>query len=82
MVEAGCHIEILRDSGVFGARDEEALLPIARVAAYRTLRTGDYLFHQGEPCSAMFLLVTGAIKLVQRSSGRRERVVELVRPGE
>ncbi len=82
MVDAGCHIEILRDSGVFGARDEEALLPIARVAAYRTLRTGDYLFHQGEPCSAMFLLVTGAIKLVQRSSGRRERVVELVRPGE
>lgn len=81
-MDSGCQVNVLRDSGVFGARDEDALTPIARVAAYRSLRAGEYLFRQGEPCSAMFLLVSGAMKLIQRSNGERDRVVELVRPGD
>ena len=40
---------------------------LARLVHERSYRDGEYMFEQGKPCSAMFVIRTGAVELVRRS---------------
>lgn len=54
---------------------------IARHTRERALRRGEVLFHRGDPCTGIHVLVSGQVKLAAVSSCGKEKVVELVGPG-
>lgn len=51
-------------------------------SAGRALRRGQALARQGEPAEALFLIETGALKLVQVTADGHELIVRFVGPGE
>jgi CRP/FNR family transcriptional regulator len=63
-------------------------LPVAdrarlrRIAAVRRVRRGQVLFHEGEPCAAMFVVVEGLVKVFKLAPDGRERVLNVFRPGD
>jgi CRP-like cAMP-binding protein len=59
--------------------DRAALLPTAPVA---TLTRGQVLFLEGEPAAAMFLILTGQMKLARQLEDGREAVIHVLAAGE
>lgn len=62
-----------------GESDRTRLAPFTRELA---LRRGEKLFHQGDPCSGIYILISGQIKLAVVSNVGKEKIVELVGPGQ
>lgn len=60
-------------------RDVEA---IVRFSSPRHAPARDTLFRQGEPCTHLYLLCAGSIKLLRRHPGGRETIIDFVEPGE
>lgn len=58
---------------------------LARLAALATqdsYRAGDYIFRDGEPAEAFWVLLRGQVKIFKVSLEAREQILRLVRPGE
>ncbi|WP_412478081.1 Crp/Fnr family transcriptional regulator [Azonexus sp. IMCC34839] len=55
---------------------------IARATREHKLRRGEILFHRGDPCSGIHVLLTGQVKLAVISTLGKEKVVELLGPGQ
>ncbi len=53
---------------------------LRRIAAVRRVRRGQVLFHEGEPCAAMFVIVEGSVKVFKLAPDGRERVLNVFRP--
>ena len=60
-----------------GAAD---LRRLARLVHERTYRDGEYMFEQGKPCSAMFVIRAGAVELVRRSQNEEVLLATLEPP--
>lgn len=43
----------------------EAILPIIEVLQVQRYRPGEYLLHEGDPCTAVYLLAMGEVEIVQ-----------------
>jgi len=48
----------------------------------RRLSKGNYLFHQGETTSTIFLIKSGKLKLVQNAEDGHEKILDVCGPGE
>ncbi len=55
---------------------------LRQIAALRRLRRGQLLFHEGEPCGAMFVVAEGLVKVFKLAPDGRERVLNVFRPGD
>ena len=53
---------------------------LARLVHGRSYRDGEYMFEQGKPCSAMFVIRAGAVELVRRSQNREVHLATLEPP--
>jgi CRP/FNR family transcriptional regulator, cyclic AMP receptor protein len=60
-----------------GAAD---LRRLARLVHERSYRDGEYIFEQGKPCSAMFVIRAGAVQLVRRSQNGEVHLATLEPP--
>jgi CRP/FNR family transcriptional regulator, dissimilatory nitrate respiration regulator len=59
------------------------LLPLLhQTATYQQLPSGQFLFHQGEPASAIFSVVTGRIRLIRYGTNGNEVPLHVARAGE
>ena len=65
----------------FRLLDRELVDRIAASSRLRTLRSGEILFHEGEPCREFFAIHSGAVKLFRVAPDGRERVVHNLRAG-
>src|SRR5688572_18589354 len=67
---------------LFGVLDGDALDDFAGRLTRIRVRAGETLFHQGDPCRSLYIVLDGRIRLTAcRADGRRETVLELVRGG-
>jgi len=55
---------------------------LAAIGNLRSVKKRDYLFHEGERGSSMFLLVDGNIQLHKNTEDGREVVIRVIKPGE
>lgn len=62
--------------------DDPLRLRLLEVAVGRRLERGAFLFHEGEPAEALFLLLAGSLKLVRFTPQGRELLVHMVSPGQ
>ncbi|MGQ0843656.1 MAG: Crp/Fnr family transcriptional regulator [Sporichthyaceae bacterium] len=59
--------ELLGRTEPFAALDGRPLLALAEVASVRTYKRGQYVFGQEDPGDAMFVLVSGSVKVLVNS---------------
>jgi len=65
-------IEALQSIPMFAGLDSGPLEAIAAAAAARSYTTGQLLFHEGDVCEGLFLLVGGTVKIFKTSPAGRQ----------
>lgn len=73
--------EHLANTPLFATLSESERTRIAQATREHKLRRGEIIFHRGDPCSGIHVLLSGQIKLAVVSTLGREKVVELLGPG-
>ena len=58
------------------------LLALARVSRWRNVKRGDFIFLQGDPAHAAFVICTGLIDIVLNSADGRELTITAMRNGD
>ncbi len=63
---------------VFSALEERDREQLAREASLRLYDRGEVLFERGQPADRLFCVVHGAIRVLRRGPGGREKVIHLL----
>jgi CRP-like cAMP-binding protein len=72
----------LRRVPIFSMLGPKHLTGLAEITHYQRYRKGQIIFYQGDPGSAMYLLLSGSVKMTLPSDGGAEVIVALLRPGD
>lgn len=75
-------LEHLRQCFFFDSLAEEDLQAVAAMAGLRQYSAGQFVFSEGEPVEAFFLLLTGLVQAFKMASDGKEVVLHLIQPGE
>jgi CRP/FNR family cyclic AMP-dependent transcriptional regulator len=82
MLQADFALETLGRCRLFAGLGPEALQTIARTLRVRHFRRGEVLFHEGDPGDALFIVASGAIKVVVPSDEGEEAILATLRRGD
>ena len=74
--------QFLAESNFFRELSRDSQRALAGICSTRDLKKRDYLFREGEPGHAIFLLRRGAVQLHKTAPDGNEVVIKIVRPGE
>ena len=74
--------DILRRTALFGSLHVETLQRVAAICLVRHTARRQYLFHEGESGTALFVQVTGSTQLYKTAPDGRRIVIKVVKPGE
>jgi CRP/FNR family transcriptional regulator len=74
--------KVISNATYFKGLSGEYRNELARISSLQTIKKRDYLFHEGEEGSSMFLLVGGNLQLHKNTEDGREVVIRIVGPGE
>ncbi len=75
-------IDVLRTTHLFSGYAERDLAEITRFAKLAHMESNDVLVRESEPCSAVYCLVEGLVKLCLYGPKRQEEIVEIIGPGQ
>ena len=67
---------------LFGGLDAEGLTNLVRGMRVRRFRRGETVFHVGDPGDALFIVMTGAIKITLPADSGDEAILATLRPGD
>jgi len=74
--------QIIINLPLFGSLDPDQLQQVNLHSHKCTLKSGQFLFHQGDECHEFFILKSGIIKLFRLTLTGNEKVIEIIRPGQ
>ncbi len=74
--------QVLGRCHLFDGMSPEALAAIARTLKTRRFRRGEVLFHEGDPGDALFIVASGAVKVVVPSEEGDEAILATLRRGD
>jgi CRP/FNR family cyclic AMP-dependent transcriptional regulator len=74
--------EALSRCRLFAGMSEESLRAIAATLRTRRFRRGEVLFHEGDPGDALFIVASGAVKVVVPSEEGEEAILVTLRRGD
>jgi CRP-like cAMP-binding protein len=66
----------------FSGLDYQSLESVGRGMRARRFRRGEVIFHQGDPGDALFIVMSGAIKIMLPSDTGDEAILATLRPGD
>lgn len=75
-------LHFLAESNFFKDLSRETLKALATIASVKELKKRDFLFREGEPGRAIYLLKRGAIQLHKTAPDGNEVVIKIVQPSE
>jgi CRP-like cAMP-binding protein len=75
-------VRVLGGSRLFAALPEPALGALAAAMTERPAASGQAIFQQGDPGTAMFALLAGQVRIVVGGGDGREHVLRVAGPGE
>jgi CRP-like cAMP-binding protein len=75
-------LESLRSIPFFGGLDPAALERLAAGMRARRFRRGEVIFHLGDPGDALFVIVSGEVKISLPSETGDEAILATLRPGD
>ena len=71
---------LLARTSLFAHLDESELLGLGACARRRTYRKGEFIFHQGDPGDAVFVLTEGRVKVIFASEDGDEMILATLQP--
>jgi CRP-like cAMP-binding protein len=74
--------EVLGRCRLFAGMDADSLQAISRTLRARRFRRGEVLFHEGDPGDALFVVASGAVKVVVPSEDGEEAILVTLRRGD
>jgi len=74
--------DVLQDSEIFSDLPAEALDRLAAAAHSRTAKQGDLIFHQDDPASLFFLVLSGRVRLIQHTIDGKDVTMATFVPGD
>jgi CRP-like cAMP-binding protein len=75
-------LRLLAASRLFAALPEKSLEAIAAAMTERTAETGEAIFLQSDPGSALFAIIAGQVRILVGGADGREHVLRLAGPGD
>jgi CRP/FNR family transcriptional regulator, cyclic AMP receptor protein len=72
---------VLRKAPLFASLSEEEMRALCARVTNRRFRRGELLFNEGDPCSGLFLVASGKVRIFKISPAGREQVLALEGPG-
>lgn len=72
---------VLRKTPLFASLTEKELQALASRTTRKQFQRGELLFGEGDPCTGLFLVVSGKIRIFKLSSAGREQVLAIEGPG-
>lgn len=72
----------LRSCQLFGGVSEEDLKTIAAFVVPKSLKKGDYLFHEGTPAEGFYVIQSGSINVHRVNPAGKEQVIAVFRAGQ
>lgn len=74
--------KILQGSGFFGTVTGDLLRKIARISKAENYDKGNLIFAEDTPCTGMYIVALGAIKIYKIGPDGREHVLHVAEPGD
>lgn len=74
--------DLLRQAPLCAGLSADELAALAEQAHTRTVESGGFFFHQGEPATALYLLRTGHVQLAQLTPEGHQVVIRFIAPGD
>lgn len=74
-------IATLKATQLFSALDDSEIAALAARAAFRRFGAGQLLFSEGEPCTGLYVVAGGRVRIFKTSSSGREQVLAVEGPG-
>ncbi|MGA8599010.1 MAG: Crp/Fnr family transcriptional regulator [Bryobacteraceae bacterium] len=74
-------IATLQATPLFSAMDSSEIAALAGRTVIRRFLAGELLFSEGEPCSGLYVVAAGRVRIFKTSSGGREQVLAIEGPG-
>ena len=71
----------LSQVGLFAGLSESELTFLAQHAVARSFSAGEIVFSEGDPCSGMYVVQSGHVRIFKTSAGGREQVLSIDGPG-
>src|SRR5690242_14898158 len=72
---------VLRKTPLFASLTEKELQALAARTIRRRFQRGELLFGEGDPCTGLFLVASGKIRIFKLSASGREQVLAIEGPG-
>ena len=72
----------LRRVPIFSMLEPKHLTSLAKIVHHQRYRKSQIIFYRGDPGNAMYLLLSGSVKMTLPSDGAAEVIVALLRPGD
>jgi CRP/FNR family transcriptional regulator, cyclic AMP receptor protein len=82
MVEVRSMTDTLAAVPLFAGLDDDGLAGLMRGMRIRRFRRGETVFHLGDPGDALFIVVSGAIKITLPAETGDEAILATLRPGD
>ena len=82
MVDVRSMGEALAAVPLFGGLDEEGLANLLRGMRIRRFRRNETVFHLGDPGDALFIVMSGSIKITLPADSGDEAILATLRPGD
>jgi len=73
--------DILKATQLFAALDERELNSLAARSGIRSYSPAEVLFSEGEPCTGLYIVVSGRVRIYKTSPSGREQVLTVEGPG-
>jgi CRP/FNR family transcriptional regulator, cyclic AMP receptor protein len=74
--------DVLDQVPFLAGEDDETRRSFAALGVPRTVPTGNILYHAGDPCLAMYVVVSGKVKAVLAGEDGRELALHIFGPGD
>jgi CRP/FNR family cyclic AMP-dependent transcriptional regulator len=72
---------VLRKAQLFASLTEAEIRALCSRVSKRNFRRGELLFNEGDPCSGLFLVASGKIRIFKLSPAGREQILAVEGPG-
>ncbi|MGH7208050.1 MAG: Crp/Fnr family transcriptional regulator [Nitrospiraceae bacterium] len=75
-------VAFLRRVPIFSMLEPKHLASLGEITHHQHYRKGQIIFYRGDPGTAMYLLISGSVKMTLPSDAGSEVIVALLRPGD
>ena len=79
--EKSNHVQILSRVPIFSSLSESELAFLAQRTVPRQFGSGETVFAEGEPCTGLYVVESGHVRIFKSSPGGREHVLSIDGPG-